>query len=524
MKAAEEMKREQKEVKLRMILQDYHRRNDYELQQAVNDILALDALPPAEGAEEILHKYVHTINSDGTSLVTFMGALKAMREFAAQQQPTAEGAEEIVVTDLTQLKNQIEAYAEEVKKSKEQKPEFAGEVLEQSKGGEYKYKMIARPFDKGAFPEDGFIRSENDPNGGFQILTYDRQMPVKEWNKWDLVPLTDIEDIKDKEFIDKDGDYSKITLKWWGNNRGADVSMYDADGNLVEEPFGTSVKDIFTNIEEGYWIEKPAQEAAPGKTPVKEIWQMTKQDFAYSPLRYDGMPTTDGSGVFRAEENPDGTWNAWVESPDGKKDYWSRNASAGEAWDGGKRKTAYMNQEADAKSMDRHKEAVTQALNEGKPVPEEVLRNYIGLKDYLEKQKKKEAAKPKEKESPIPANYREQIDNLKAIALKESTGLDTNRRIAEINALETPTDDETIAYAAEYQCGTPFSERWIGFVKGAKWHRSLHAQKIADKMVSEMLREELIKYDRWMSGNYWGVKQIPTPEQSVDEYLKSRER
>ena len=85
-------------------------------------------------------------------------------------------------------------------------------------------------------------------------------------------------------------------------------------------------------------------------------------------------------------------------------------------------------------------------------------------------------------------------------------------------------DDETIAYAAEYHCGTPFSERWIGFVKGAKWHRSLHAQKIADKMVSEMLREELIKYDRWMSGNYWGVKQIPTPEQSVDEYLKSRER
>ena len=49
-------------------------------------------------------------------------------------------------------------------------------------------------------------------------------------------------------------------------------------------------------------------------------------------------------------------------------------------------------------------------------------------------------------------------------------------------------DDETIAYAAEYQCGTPFSERWIGFVKGAKWHRSLHAQRIADKMVEERLK------------------------------------
>ena len=48
------MNREQKEVKLRMILQDYHRRNDYELQQAVNDFLALDPLPPAEGAEVTL--------------------------------------------------------------------------------------------------------------------------------------------------------------------------------------------------------------------------------------------------------------------------------------------------------------------------------------------------------------------------------------------------------------------------------------------------------------------------------------
>ena len=70
-------------------------------------------------------------------------------------------------------------------------------------------------------------------------------------------------------------------------------------------------------------------------------------------------------------------------------------------------------------------------------------------------------------------------------------------KLTEFAAQQQPTaegaeeiDDETIAYAAEYQCGTPFSERWIGFVKGAKWHRSLHAQKIADKMVSERLREE----------------------------------
>ena len=106
MKAAEEMTREQKEVKLRMILQDYHRRNNYEVQQAVNDILALDALPPAEGAkkvqwsgygelgnisqkplqptaegaEEILDKYPHS--TEYPSFIHENSAIAAMHEFA----------------------------------------------------------------------------------------------------------------------------------------------------------------------------------------------------------------------------------------------------------------------------------------------------------------------------------------------------------------------------------------------------------------------------------------------------------
>ena len=91
------MTNEEQRNRVRNILQDFYRRDEYELEQATDDVMRLiPSLPPAEGAEEILHKYVHTINSDGTSLVTFMGALKAMREFAAQQQPTAEGAEEII--------------------------------------------------------------------------------------------------------------------------------------------------------------------------------------------------------------------------------------------------------------------------------------------------------------------------------------------------------------------------------------------------------------------------------------------
>ena len=50
--------------------------------------------------------------------------------------------------------------------------------------------------------------------------------------------------------------------------------------------------------------------------------------------------------------------------------------------------------------------------------------------------------------------------------------LEVEKRIAERMPSEEEIDDETIAWAAEHQCGTPFSERWIGFVKGAKWLRS----------------------------------------------------
>ena len=91
MKAAEEMKREQKEVKLRMILQDYHRRNNYELQQAVNDILALDALPPAEGAKK----------------VQWSGYGELGNISQKPLQPTAEGAEEIIESILESLGDPI---------------------------------------------------------------------------------------------------------------------------------------------------------------------------------------------------------------------------------------------------------------------------------------------------------------------------------------------------------------------------------------------------------------------------------
>ena len=52
---------------------------------------------------------------------------------------------------------------------------------------------------------------------------------------------------------------------------------------------------------------------------------------------------------------------------------------------------------------------------------------------------------------------------------------------------------------------------------------TLHAQRIADKMVEERLRKELIAYDKllyykWIEGD------VTTTEEHINEYLKSREK
>ena len=69
------------------------------------------------------------------------------------------------------------------------------------------------------------------------------------------------------------------------------------------------------------------------------------------------------------------------------------------------------------------------------------------------------------------------IEYIRASRLEHLVNQEVERRIAERMPSEEEIDDETIAWAAEHQCGTPFSERWIGFVKGAKWLRSCLTQK-----------------------------------------------
>ena len=48
-------------------------------------------------------------------------------------------------------------------------------------------------------------------------------------------------------------------------------------------------------------------------------------------------------------------------------------------------------------------------------------------------------------------------------------------------------------------------------------------KKIADKMVEERLREELIAYDTWLQTHKWRRSDIDTPTQAVNKYFESRD-
>ena len=122
---------------------------------------------------------------------------------------------------------------------------------------EVKYRLLLRPFSIGTYPTEGFLRYESEPDfGGYGRVVMNRELPLRDWNRFDLLPLTQIEALKGKIFDDESGYYSKIELSWYQNDRGVYVHMYDLEGKLVEKPFGLSTIDVFKNLESGIWKVK----------------------------------------------------------------------------------------------------------------------------------------------------------------------------------------------------------------------------------------------------------------------------
>jgi hypothetical protein len=145
---------------------------------------------------------------------------------------------------------------DQVRPGPEEKPAEEEITIPTSKNKEYKYRMELRPFDIGTYPKEGYVSVELVPGDKYETLTYNRKLTPEEISHWSFTPMTEIAELKGKEFIDKDGEF-RVILNWLGNDRGADVSMFDKEGVRVERPFFMGASEIMKNINSGYWKELP---------------------------------------------------------------------------------------------------------------------------------------------------------------------------------------------------------------------------------------------------------------------------
>jgi len=101
-------------------------------------------------------------------------------------------------------------------------------------------------------------------------------------------------------------------------------------------------------------------------------------------------------------------------------------------------------------------------------------------------------------------------------SIVESLGepINIHNHVFEIRPYTVEHKTEWWIFHKEVSSGEPLAQ-WLSEFA------TLHAQKIADKMVSERLREELGKFIKWYNSGY---EQARKPHLIVKEYLKSREK
>ena len=80
---------------------------------------------------------------------------------------------------------------------------------------------------------------------------------------------------------------------------------------------------------------------------------------------------------------------------------------------------------------------------------------------------------------------------------------------------EAPDKDCPTWLIRDYEAGAYFVRQCMGC-----WNKTEPDKSEVDKMVDERMRDELIKYDKWLCQHDLGYK-FDTNEKCVDEYIKS---
>jgi hypothetical protein len=127
----------------------------------------------------------------------------------------------------------------------------------QDSAKEYKYYMLYRPFGIGTYPPQWFLRFEkyipgsNAPVHG--TVVYSQKLEPATWSKFDLFPITELEEIEKKEY--KNEYYERIVVKLSGIN-GVNIEQYEKDND--PEPVDSQMlnaRSVVENVSSGFWKE-----------------------------------------------------------------------------------------------------------------------------------------------------------------------------------------------------------------------------------------------------------------------------
>jgi hypothetical protein len=158
---------------------------------------------------------------------------------------------------------------------------------------EYRYKMALRPFSVATHPKEGFLRYEPDEEGHGTII-YDHKLDPKVWDRWSLLPIQEIEEAASKVWSSEY--YEKIQLKPLANGS-IEVSMYEkADSTIPTDKVDLSAKELFTNINDGYFKEAK-QPAKDEFTPPEDLTKLPGFNKALAALHESADNNPQGFGI-----------------------------------------------------------------------------------------------------------------------------------------------------------------------------------------------------------------------------------
>ena len=117
------------------------------------------------------------------------------------------------------------------------------------------------------------------------------------------------------------------------------------------------------------------------------------------------------------------------------------------------------------------------------------------------------------------------VDYVKGIDLFPNPKYTVIDLMREFAAQSQPTAEGAEEILEKLEAYYDFKFHWVEkdrIIRAMHEFAALHAQRLAEKMVEERLRKELIAYDKWLYYK-WVEGDVTTTEEHINEYLKSRE-